>query len=108
MDLRSEEDEEQQHLMETELELLAEEHNQLSLEYEKAKGELRERRRMFEEEAAKPDNSKVEVQTVRAGMEGIMKDNGIDFVAFRAGDIQLNRCWKLMSCVGGITKSMPE
>ena len=32
---------------------------------------------MFEEEAAKPENSKVEGQTVRAGMEGIMKDNGM-------------------------------
>ena len=56
-DLRGEEDEEQQNLMEEELELLVEEHSQLSLEDEKEKGELRERRRMFEEEAAKPDNS---------------------------------------------------
>ena len=35
MDLRGEEDEEQQHLMEAELELLAEERSQLSLEDEK-------------------------------------------------------------------------
>ena len=35
--------------MEAELELLAEERSQLILEDEKAKGELRERRRMFEE-----------------------------------------------------------
>ena len=54
--------------MESGLELLAEERSQLRLEDEKAKVELRERRRMFEEEAAKPDNSKVEGQTVRAGM----------------------------------------
>ena len=73
--------------MEAELELLAEDCNQLILEYEKEKGELRERRRMFEEEAAKPENSKVEGQTVRVGMESIMKDNGIKFGAFRAGDI---------------------
>ena len=52
--LRGEEDEEQQHLTEAELELLAEERIQLILEDEKEKGELRERRRMFEEEAAKP------------------------------------------------------
>ena len=58
--LRGEEDKKQQHLMELELELLAEEHSQLILEDEKAKGELRERRRMFEEEAAKPENSKAE------------------------------------------------
>ena len=55
-DLRGEEDEEKQHLMEAELELLAEERSQMILEDEKAKGELRERRRMFEEEAAKPEN----------------------------------------------------
>ena len=63
---------------------------------------------MFEEEAAKPENPKVEGQTVRAGMEGIIKDNGIDFGAFWAGDIQGNGCWKLMSCGGDITKSMME
>ena len=51
--------------MEAELELLADECSQLILEDEKAKGELRERRRMFEEEAEKPENSKVEGQTVR-------------------------------------------
>ena len=55
-DLRGEEGEEQQHLMEAELELLAEERSQLILEDEKAKGELRERRIIFEEEAAKPEN----------------------------------------------------
>ena len=70
------------------------------MEDKKVKGELRERRRIFEEEAAKPENSKVEGQTVGAGMEGIMKDNGIDFGAFQAGDIQGNGCWKLMSCGG--------
>ena len=42
--------------MEAELEILAEERSQLILEDKKAKGELRERRRMFEEEGAKPDN----------------------------------------------------
>ena len=63
--------------MEAELELLAEECSQLILEDKKAKGKLKERRRMFEEEAAKPENSKVEGQTVRAGMEGIMEYNGI-------------------------------
>ena len=46
--------------MEVELELLAEERSQLISEDEKEKGELRERRRMFEEEAAKLDHSKVE------------------------------------------------
>ena len=50
----------------------------------------------------------MEGQTVRAGMEVIMKDNGIDFGEFRAGDIQGNGCWKLMSCGGEITKSMAE
>ena len=63
--------------MKAELELLAEERSQLILEEEKAKGELRERRRMFEEEAAKPENSKVEGHTVRVGMERVMKDHGI-------------------------------
>ena len=76
--------------MEAELELLAEERSQLISEDEKIKGELRERRRMFEEEAAKPEKSKVEGQTVRAGMEGVMKDNRIEFGAFRAVDIQGN------------------
>ena len=42
---------------------------------------------MFEEEGAIPDNSKVEGQTVRAGTEGVMKDNIIEFGAFWAGDI---------------------
>ena len=51
-DLRGEEYEEQQHLMEAELELLTEERSQLILEDEKEKGELRERRRMFEEDIA--------------------------------------------------------
>ena len=55
-DLRSEKDKEQQHLIEAELGLLAEERSQLILEDEKGKGKLRERRRTFEEEAAKPDN----------------------------------------------------
>ena len=94
--------------MEAELELLAEERRQMSLEEIKTKGELRERRRMFEEEAGKPENSKVEGHTVRAGMEGIMKGNGIEFGAFRARDIQGNGCRKLMSCRGEITKSIPE
>ena len=56
--------------------------SQLISEDKKGKGELRERRRMFEEEAGKPDNSKVEGQKVRSGMEGIMKDNRINFGAF--------------------------
>ena len=94
--------------MEAELELLAEERSQLILEDEKEKGELRERRRMFEEEAAKPENPKVEGQSVRVGMEGVMKDNGIKFGAFRAGDIQGNGCRKLMSCGREITKYMTE
>ena len=55
-DLRGEEDEEKQRLTEAELELLAEERNQLILEDKKAKGELRERQIMFKEEAAKPEN----------------------------------------------------
>ena len=62
--LRGEDDEEQQHLTEAELKLLAEELSQLILEDKKEKGELRERRRMFEEKAAKPENSKVEGQTL--------------------------------------------
>ena len=52
--LRGEEDEEQQHLLEAELELLVEERSHLILEEKKFKRELREMRRMFEEEAAKP------------------------------------------------------
>ena len=107
-DLRGEEDEEQQHLTEAELELLAEERNQLILEEKKAKGELRERRRIFEEEKTKLDHSKVEGQTVRAGMEGVMKDNGIQFSAFRAGNIQGNGFRKLTSYGGEITKYMTE
>ena len=78
------------------------------MEDEKTKGELRERREMFEEEATKPDNSKVEGQTVRSVMEGMMKDTGIGFGAFRAGDIQGNGCKKLMSCGGDITKIITE
>ena len=54
--------------MEAYVELLAEERSQLSLEYEKSKGKLRERRRIFEEEVEKPENSKLEGQTERAGM----------------------------------------
>ena len=63
---------------------------------------------MFEEEATKLENSKVEGQTLIAGMEGVMKDNGIEFGAFWAGDIQGNGCRKLMSCGGEITKYMTE
>ena len=107
-DLRGEEDKEQHHFMEAELELMVEERSQLILEYEKAKGKVRERRRLFEEEAEKPDNSKFEAQTVRAGMEGVMKDNGIKLGAFRVGDIQGNGCGKLMSRGGEITKYMTE
>ena len=47
---------------------------------------------MFEEEEAKPENSKVEGKTVRAGMESFMKDNVIKFGALPAGDIQGNGC----------------
>ena len=50
----------------------------------------------------------MEGQTVRAGMEGVMKDNGIEFGAFRAGDIQVNGCRKLMSCGGEIKKYITE
>ena len=50
----------------------------------------------------------MEGQTVRAGMKGVMKDNGIKFSAFRAGYIQRNGCRKLMSCGGEITKYMTE
>ena len=78
--------------MEAELELLTEERSQLILEDKKEKGELRDMRRMFEEETAKPENSKVEGNTVRAGMEGIMKDNGFEFGAFLMGDIQGHGC----------------
>ena len=63
---------------------------------------------MFEEGAEKPYHSKVEGQTVRAVMEGVMKDNGIEFGAFRAEDIQGNGCRKLMSCGGQITKYMTD
>ena len=37
-----------------------------------------------------------------------MKDNGIKFGAFRAGDIQGNGCRNLMSSGGEITKYMTE
>ena len=50
----------------------------------------------------------MEGQTLIAGMEGVMKDNGIEFGAFWAGDIQGNRCRKLMSCGGEIKKYMAE
>ena len=50
----------------------------------------------------------MEGQTVRAGVEGFMKDNGIEFSAFWAGDIQGNGCRKLMSRGGEITKYMTE
>ena len=63
---------------------------------------------MSEEEAAKPDNSKVEGQTVRAGMKVFMKDNRIESGAFQAGVIQGNGCQKLMSCRGEITKYMTD
>ena len=63
---------------------------------------------MFEEEAAKPENSNVEGQTVRAVMEGVMKDNGIEFGEFWTGDIQVNGCRELMSCGGEITNYITE
>ena len=44
-DIRGEEDREQQHLIEAELELLAEERSQRILEDEKEKGDLRERQK---------------------------------------------------------------
>ena len=50
----------------------------------------------------------MERQTVRVGMEGVMKDNGIEFGAFWAGYIQGNVCRKLMSCGGEIKKYMTE
>ena len=37
-----------------------------------------------------------------------MKDNRIEFGAFRAGYIQGNGCQKLTSCGGEITKYMTE
>ena len=50
----------------------------------------------------------MEGQTVRAGMEGVMKDNGIKLGAFLEGDIQGNGCRKLMSFGGEIKKYMTE
>ena len=38
----------------------------------------------------------------------LLKINGIELGAFRAGDNQGNGCWKLMSCGGEITKYMTE
>ena len=63
---------------------------------------------MFVKGSGKPENPKVEGQTVRAGMEGIMKCNGINFGTFQAGYIQGNGFRKLISCGGDITKSMME
>ena len=37
-----------------------------------------------------------------------MKDSGIGFGAFQAGDIQGDGCRKLMSCGGDIIKSMTK
>ena len=50
----------------------------------------------------------MEGQAVRAGMEGVMKDNGIEFGAFQSGYIQRNKCRKLMRCGGDIAKYMME
>ena len=50
----------------------------------------------------------MEGHTVRSGMDGVMKDNVIEFGAFWAGSIQGNGCRKLMSCGGEITKYMTE
>ena len=50
----------------------------------------------------------MEGQTVRAEMEGVMKDNGIEFGAFQSGYIQRNKCRKLMRCGGDIAKYMTE
>ena len=50
----------------------------------------------------------MEGQTVRAGMDGVMKDNGIEFGAFWEVDIQWNGCRKLMNCGGEITNYMTE
>ena len=44
----------------------------------------------------------------RDAIENVMKDNGIKFGAFQAGDIQGNGYRKLMSCGGEITKYMTE
>ena len=107
-DLRIEADEELQHLMEADLELLEAERFQLKMEDELAKGKLRERRKLFDTEGSKPENSKLEGQTVRAGMESIMKDYGIDFGSFQGGDIQGNGCRKIMSCGGQITKTIKD
>ena len=63
---------------------------------------------MFEEEAEKPENPKVEGQTVRVGMEGITKCNGINFGTFQGRYIQGNGCRKLISCGGEIKNSMME
>ena len=80
------------------MELLEAERFQLKMEDELAKGKLRERRKLFDTEGSKPENSKLEGQIVRAGMESIMKDYGIDFGSFQGGDIQGNGCRKIMSC----------
>ena len=94
--------------MEAELELLAEKRSQMILEDEKAKGEIGVRLQIFEQEELKPENTKVEGQTVRVGMEDIMKYNGINFGQFRVGDIQGGRCRKVMSFGEEIPKSMTE
>ena len=107
-DLRIEADEELQHLMEADLELFEAERFQIKMEDELAKGELRERSKLFDTEGSKPENSKLEGQTIRAGMEIIMKDYGIYFGSFQGGDIQRNGCRKIMSCGGQITKTIKD
>ena len=94
--------------MEADFELLEAERFQIKMEDELTKGKLRERRKLFDTEGSKPENSKLEGQTVRAGMESIMKDYGIDFGSFQGGDIQQNGCRKIMSCGGQITKTIKD
>ena len=50
----------------------------------------------FTKEAHEPENKNKRGQNVRAGMEEILKDYGIDRLSHQSGDIQENGCQRHM------------
>ena len=89
---------------ETELEFLNHEYDTLDDNKTKQKESAKLLKVNFDKEKDDPWNGKSQGQTVRAGMEDILRDNGIDMGQYFGGNIQGSGCHHLMSHSQKITE----
>ena len=92
--------------MEAEINMLLAEHNELKQAKEDATEELEVLKLQFTKEADEPENKNKRGQNVRAGMEEILKDYGIERREQQHGDVQGNVCQRLMSDSNNILREI--